>query len=344
MRGRAAIFTAGAAVLAFAAGMPLIAAAGVSPLRAYAALLRGAFGSRNALAETAVTAIPLVLAGLGTSIAYRGRLVSIGAEGQILMGAVGAAFVGLYLGPLPPAAGIPLALLAGFLMGAFWGALVAAAKLKFGASELITSLMLNYVALQILSWLIAGPWKDPHGTLAFTALITPGARLPVVLPGTRLHAGIIVAAAAAVGLWYLLRHTVFGYQLDVTGGNMKAAEYAGIRVKRLLFVTMLLSGGLSGLAGFAELSGIHHRLLEGLSPGFGYTAIAIAMLGRTDPVRVVAAGVLFAALSVGGDGMQADSRVPVPLIMVLQGLVLLFVLGSEYVRVRWDARRRTAWT
>ena len=339
LRRLPSVIIPGAAVLlAFAAGAVLIALAGVSPLRAYADLLRGAFGSKNNIAETLVKTTPLLLAGLGMALAYRGRIMNIGAQGQILLGAVGATYVGLYMGQWWPPAGIPMAILAGFLLGALWAGIAGVLKLKFGASELITTLMLNYIAIQLVSYLIGGPWKDPKSVNPFTALITPGARLPVLVAGTRLHAGIIVALLATLALWYVFRHTVYGFQLAVAGANVKAAAYSGIRTGRLILGTMLLSGGLAGLAGACELAGLHYRLLDGISATYGYTAIAIALLGKGRPFGVLAAAFLFAALTVGGDGMQQTARVPVQVIMIIEGLVLLFLLGSEF----FQARRRVA--
>ena len=336
-RGRrppADLIPVAAVLLAFLVGAGLIALAGVSPLRAYADLLRGAFGSRNAIAETLVKTTPLLLAGLGTAVAFRGKIVNIGAEGQILMGAVGATYVGLYMGQLSPVAGVLLAGSAGFVLGALWVGIAAALKLRFGASELITTLMLNYVAIEIVDYLISGPWKDPKSYNAFTALIAPAVRLPVLLPGTRLHAGLLLALLATVALSYVLRHTVYGFQLNVVGANPKAASYSGIHGSRVILGTMLLSGGLAGLAGVSELAGLHYRLLGGLSAGYGYTAIAIALLGRGKPFGVLAAAFLFAALTVGGDGMQQGSAVPVQVVMIIEGLLLLFILGSEVFRAR----------
>jgi ABC-type uncharacterized transport system permease subunit len=331
-----ALIPVAAMLLAFLVGAVLISLAGVSPLRAYADLLEGAFGSKNSVAETLVKMT--LLAGLGTAVAYRARLVNIGAEGQIYMGAIAAAYVGLFMGKLSPLAGIPLVILAGFTFGAIWAGLAALARLKFGANELITTLMLNYVAIQIVSYLIGGPWKDPSSINAITAVITPGARLPTLVGGTRLHAGLIVALLATLGVWYLLRHTVYGFRLTVAGANPQAAEYSGMHTGPMILGTMLLSGGLAGIAGACEMAGLHYRLLDGLSSGYGYTAIAIALLGKGQPLGVLAAAFLFAALTVGGDGMQQASHVPVQVIMIIEGLVLLFILGSEVFR----ARRRLA--
>jgi ABC-type uncharacterized transport system permease subunit len=323
-----------AVLSALAVGAIPIAISGVAPVRAYAALLHGAFGSTNNLAETLLKTAPLLLAGLGTALSYRGKIANIGAEGQLYMGAIGAGYVGLFMGNIAPAAGIPLALALGFAMGALWGGIAAVLKLRFGANEVIVTLMLNYIAILLLKYLISFPWKDPKTTEPFTAHIAAGATLPILIPGTRLHAGILVAVVAALILWWVLRNTVFGYQLSVAGSNAKAAAYSGMNTGRLVLLTMLVSGGLAGLAGAGEVAGLQHRLLEGLSPSYGYIAIAIAMLGKGRPLGVMLAAFLFAGLLVGADGMQQSVGVPVSVAMILEGLVLLFVLGSDMLRQR----------
>jgi general nucleoside transport system permease protein len=320
--------------LALISGAVLVQLSGVSWLAGYTAMLRGAFGSANNLAETLVRTTPLLLIGLGIGLGVRGRLFNIGAEGQLYMGALGATFCGLFLGALPTAVGIPLVLLAGFVTGGLWAGIAGFLKLRFRANEVIVTLMLNYVAIQIMSYFISGPWRDPNATEPFTAELTPGALLPVLLHGTRLHAGFLIALAATVILWWVLRNTVFGYELKVTGANGQAARYSGINGGQLIVVTMFLSGGLAGLAGAIEVAGLQHRLLEGLSPGYGYTAIAIAMLGKGEPLGILVAAFLFAALTVGADGMQRATGVPVSVVLLIEGLVLLFVLASEFLRER----------
>ncbi len=321
-----------AVLLAFAVGAVLIALAGASPLEAYKTMIVGALGTRNNLAETLVKTVPFLLAGLGMSLAFRARIFNIGAEGQLYMGALGATFVGLFLGDLPALIGIPLILLVGFAMGALWSGIAGFLKLQFKANEIIVTLMMNYIAIEIASYLVSGPWRDPMATEPFTAKFTVGARLPILLAGTRLHAGILIAVVAAVVLWWVIHHTVLGYQMTVAGSNEEAARYSGIKIRTLLMVTMLISGGLAGLAGVGEVSGIHHRLLAGFSPGYGYTAIAVAMLGRLDPLGVLVAAFLFAALTVGADSMHVSMGIPVSIVLIIEGLVLLFVLGSEILR------------
>lgn len=332
-----------AVVFALIIGAVLIELSGVSFVKAYSTMFRGAFGSANNLAETLVKATPLLLAGLGTAIAFRTKVFNIGAEGQLYMGALGATYVGLFLGDLPLVIGVPLTLLVGFIMGSIWAGIAALLKLKFRASEIIVTLMMNYLAVEFANYLISGPWRDPSSTEPFTAAIAVGARLPVMLSGTRLHFGFLVAIASALILWWVIRSTVFGYRLTVTGANDKAAVYSGIKTGRIILLTMLISGGLAGLAGVSEVAGVHHRMLEGLSPGYGYTAIAIAMLGRQEPLGVMVASILFSVLVVGADGMQRTTGVPVAVVLIIEGLVLLFVLASELFRQRialafWQAK------
>jgi simple sugar transport system permease protein len=331
-RWRALLIPVLAVLCAFAIGGVLILLAGKPPLTAYRAMIHSAFGTRNNWGETLVKMVPLLLAGLGTALAFRARIFNIGAEGQIYMGALGAAVVGLFLGDLPAVLGIPLVLTAGFVGGGLWGGIAGWLKKQFQANEIIVTLMMNYIAIAFVSYLLSGPWRDPAGTEPFTARLAEGTWLPVILPGTRLHAGLVVALLAAVALWWVLRNTVYGYQITVAGANNEAARYGGIRTGRLIVLTMFLSGGLAGLAGVGEVAGVHKRVIESFSPGYGYTAIAIAMLGGADPLGVVVAAFLFAALVIGVNGMQDLVGVPVSIVFIIEGLVLLFVLGSEHLR------------
>jgi ABC-type uncharacterized transport system permease subunit len=315
-------------------GALLIALTGKSPFTAYVVLIRSAFGNRNNWGETLVKTTPLLLAGLGTSVAFRARMFNIGAEGQIYMGALGAALIGLYLGNPPLALGIPLILIAGFITGGMWGGIAGILKKQFQANEIIVTLMLNYIAILFTSYLVGGPMRDPMGTEPYTARFSDGTILPIILPHTRLHAGILVAILASAIIWWVVRNTTYGYRITVMGANEEAARYGGIKTGRLLLTTMFISGGMAGLAGVCEVSGLHHRVLEAFSPGYGYTAIAIAMLGRTDPIGVTIAAFLFAALVIGVSGMQDFVGVPVSIAFIIEGLVLLFVLGSEILRAK----------
>jgi len=323
-----------AVLAALLIGAILIALAGKSPLTAYRVLVHSAFGNRNNWGETLVKTTPLLLAGLGTSVAFRARIFNIGAEGQIYMGALGAASIGLYLGNPSLVLGIPLILIAGFITGGIWGGIAGVLKKQFQANEIIVTLMLNYIAILFTSYMVSGPLRDPMGTEPYTARFSEGAILPIILPQTRLHAGIFVAMIAAAIIWWVMRNTTYGYRITVTGANEEAARYSGIKTGQLILITMFISGGLAGLAGASEVSGLHHRVLEAFSPGYGYTAIAIAMLGRTEPIGVAVAAFLFAALVIGVSGMQDFVGISVSIAFIIEGLVLLFVLGSEILRTR----------
>lgn len=323
-----------AILLAFLCGALLIGLSGYSPFEAYYALLRGSFGNINSISEVLLKTTPLLLAALGLTISSRAQVISIGAEGQIYLGAMGAAAIGLFLGPLPAYIAIPLSMLLGIIIGALWGGIAGWLKVKMNANEIIVTLMMNYVAIELVRYLVNGPWRDPNSVEPFSAQITPGAWLPILVPRTRLHVGLLVALAMVLLFWWLLRRTTFGYQLTVCGANPTAAEANGINGKRMIVLSMLISGGMAGLAGAIELMGVHHRLIEEVSPQYGFTAIIIAVLGRGEPVRVLVVAFLFAVLTVGADGMRRSMGIPVAVGTILQALVLLFTLGSEIYRQR----------
>lgn len=321
-------------LLALACAGLLLGCSGYSPFEAYAALIRGSFGNVNALAEVLLKTTPLLLAALGLTISNRAQVISIGAEGQIYLGAMGAAGVGLFMGNLPPFAAIPLGMITGAAIGALWGGLAGWLKVKKNANEIIVTLMMNYIAIELVRYLVNGPWRDPNSVEPFTAQITAGAYLPILVPRTRLHIGILIALAFTILFWWVLKSTTLGYQLTVCGSNPVAAEANGINGRRMIVLSMLISGGMAGLAGSIELMGVHHRLIEEVSPNYGFTAIIIAILGRGKPIRVLFAAFFFAVLSVGADGMRLTMGIPVAVGTILQALVLLFALGSEIYEQR----------
>lgn len=325
-----------AIVISLVFGAGIIALSNVSPIEAYKIMLDGAIGSTDGIAEVFVKVSPLLLTSIGVAIAFRTKVFNIGAEGQILMGAVGATFVGLFFGDLPPIIGIPIALIAGFIMGSLWGAVAGYFKIKYKASEIIVTLMMNYIAIEFVRFLINGPWQDVTTTEPHTRATSEGTWLPVLIPRTRLHFGIIIAFVAALVIWWVIRKTVLGYQINMTGKNKLAAEVNGIRVGKVIITSMLISGGLAGLAGASEIAGIHHRLLDGVSGGYGYLALTIAILGATHPLGVMLASVLFAGIVVGADKMHLSANVPLSVSMILQGLILIFVLVGEYFRNKFE--------
>jgi len=318
--------------VAFALGALLILAIGGSPWQAYRALVVAAFGSANGFAETMVKACPLLLAGLGVTVAYRARFWNIGAEGQIYAGGIAAALAGIYLGWLPAALQMPLALVAGVVGGALWGLGPGFLRARLKVNEVITTLMLTYIVVEVSSYLVHGPLRDPTSGITISPQLARAAWLTIVLPRTRFHLGIILALVMAPLLYLALNKTVLGFQIRAVGENPRAARVAGISVERTIILAAVLSGALAGLAGAAEVCGVQHRLVEAFSPGYGYLAIAVALLGGLEPLPVVFSAVLFAALLNGADAMQRAAAVPVPVIYVIEGLVILFVAARSLKR------------
>lgn len=320
-------------------GAVIILIAGGNPIDAYLGLFEGAFGSPRALAETTVWATPYIFAGLAVAVAFKGGLFNIGAEGQLAFGAVAAAWVGYALpgllgASLPMIVHLPLTVGAGMLAGAIWGAIPGWLKAKTGAHEVINTIMLNYIALNLTSFLLNGPMKDPNpaNVSARTPLIAAGARMPPIFSAYRLHWGFVLALLAAALIWWLLNKTTLGFEIRTVGANPDAARYAGINVGRTIVISMTLSGILAGLAGAVEVTGLNYRHELGFSVGYGFDAIAIALLGKTSPFGVVLASLLFAAMRNGATRMQFLTQIPVDIISVIQALILLFVAADAIIR------------
>jgi len=329
-------------LLALIFGGIILLMAGANPLTTYKAMFLGAFGSKYSLSETMVKAIPLMLCGLGVSIAFRMLFWNIGAEGQLAVGGIAAAGVALFGAEwLPATLLLPAMFVAGFVGGALWGLVPALLKAFIRVNEIITTLMMNYIAILWVEYLFYGPWKDPAGYgFPGTAQFSETAWLPRLL-GTRLHLGLAFAIVAAVFIWLVLGRTKWGYEIRVIGENPRAATYAGISLMRNIILVMVLSGGLAGLAGMAEVSGISHRLQKGLTVGYGYTAIIVAWMGKLNPWGVLLVAVLLAGLLVGGDQIQITMRLPAAVALILQGAILFFMLGGElftHYRLRWEWR------
>ena len=326
----------GAILLALALVGALIALMGVSPLRAYEAMWRGAFGTRNGLGETLVRTTPLLLCGLAVTVAFRCGMWNIGAEGQLYFGALGATLAGVFLPPMPAPIHLLLVMLTGFAFGAFYGAIPGLARAYRGANEIVSTIMLNYIAIYLVSFLVNGPLRDANLLLpqpqSFPVALT--ARLPRILAGTRAHGGIFIGLLAAVGVYILLWKAVPGFRIRIVGQNPKAARFGGINVKRYIVLAMAISGGLAGLAGMVEVAGVRGYLIPDLSPGYGYTGIAVALLGGLHPAGVTLAAFFFGSLMVGADGLQRSVGVPTATVLIIQGLVLVFVLGRRVLLAR----------
>ncbi|TAL41901.1 MAG: ABC transporter permease [Salinibacterium sp.] len=287
------------------------------------------------LTETLKFATPLIAAGLGVAVGFRSGLFNIGGRGQMLAAAAAAGYVG-FAWPLPAGIHLIVAVLAGLLAGAIWGGLVGLLKATTGAHEVIVTIMLNYVAFYLLSYLLSTPGllQGPGSTNPKTPAMLPTAVFPELLgPDYNLHAGFLVVVAATVAVWYLINRSNLGFQFRAVGENPNAARVAGIDVKRTYVYVMLISGGLVGLAGVAQVLGsITTGFSAGIDAGIGFDAITVALLGRSRPVGVFVAGILFGALKAGGYSMQAAQGVPVDIVLVVQSMIVLFIAAPPLVR------------
>ncbi len=334
-----------AILTAIVLGGIIIFSVGGNPFLAYAGLIQGSFGSARALSETTVWATPYIFAGLAVALAFKGGLFNIGAEGQLALGAVSTALIGYalpeWLGiDIPTIIHLPLAIIVGMASGAFWAAIVGFLKAYTGGHEVINTIMMNYIALNTISYLLNGPMKDrdPNNVIARTPLIAESARMPVIIDGLRFHWGFVLALLAAFLVWWMLSKSTLGFEIRTVGLNPDAAKYAGINVKRIIVLTMALSGMLAGMAGALEVTGLNYRHELGFSIGYGFDAIAIALLGKSHPLGVVLAAILFAAMRNGATRMQFLTQLPIDLISMLQALILLFVAADAIIRYIYRIR------
>lgn len=335
-----------AVLAALAVGAVLLLLVGANPIEAYGALLYGAFGSVNGLAQVITKATPLLIVALGICIAFRGGVINIGGEGQIIVGALAAAALALSMPNLVWLLLLPLTLLAGVLAGGLWGGVPGVLKARLGVNEILTTVMMNQIALQLMNFLLRGPMLDPEQIAAGTnipqsAALPESAWLARLIPRTLVHSGAILAVVLAILVYILLWRTTIGYRIRAVGLNPAAARYAGIPVQFYLALSLILSGAFAGLAGAVEVTGVHHRMLEGLSGGYGFSGIVAALFGKLHPLGAIPASFLFGALLVGADRMQRAVQVPSALVIALQGLVVLFVVASGLL-VRRRARRRVS--
>lgn len=316
-------------LITVAAGTLMMILCGADPLEAYQLFFNGIFGNLSSFCEVFVKATPLILTGLGCAVAFRTGFFNIGAEGQFYMGAVAAAAVALNLTGVPGPARIILSMLAGFICGGIWALVAALFKAKFGISEIIVTIMLNYIAINFLGIAVRTFLMDPAGTVPQSARIESSAALKLLMPPTRLNAGIIIAVAAVIIVWIIMEKTKVGYEIKVVGFNKRAAKCSGISVMKNIILSAFLSGGLAGLAGVIEVIGIQKKLIEGISSDCGYTAVLIALIASNNPFGVLIAAVGFAAMQVGANSMQRQLGIPSAIVSILVGLVVLLVLGRK---------------
>jgi simple sugar transport system permease protein len=335
-----------AVIVALLLGAVVIQISGSDPVEAYRALYEGAFQGRRAIGDTLIYTAPLILGGLAFAIAARAGMFNIGIEGQLVVGGFAAALVGAWDLGLPSIVYIPLALVAAAIGGGIWGFIPGFLRAKTGAHEVITTIMLNYLAFRLITYLTLKRSDilpvDP--TTVATERIVDAARLPRILDGTRLHAGIIIALVAAVALWFILYHTSFGYKVRAVGLSRGASAYGGINWGSTVMIAMVLAGVFAGLAGAGESLGLHGRHWS-TPPGYGYTAIAVGLVGRNNPLAIILSGLLFGALSAGAPSMQS-ADVSKEIVLVIQGLIILAVAALEVVgrlpAIRSRMAKRTA--
>ena len=326
----------GAVIVALTIGGIVLALAGGDPLRSYAHIARASFGSLGVFSDTLVKATPLILVGLACTVAFSMRLWNIGAEGQLYMGAFGASAVVL-IPLLPPETSpwilIPVMMLAGFLAGAVWGFIPGFLKALYNVNEIISTLMMNYIAFAWINFFVFAVWSE--GGFQMSPMFPKNAWLPRLadyakelpaLRGLTTHLGLFLGLGAAVVVWFILYRSRWGYEIRLIGDNPQAANYAGINIKRNIILVMMFSGALAGLAGASEISGVVHRLQSSISPGYGFTGIIIAWLAKLNPFAVVLVSILFGALILAGREIQ-PSGIP----KLIQGIILVCLIASDFI-------------
>lgn len=318
----------------------LVALSGANPLEAYGVFAASLFGNLNGFCEIFVKATPLILTGLACAVAFKTGFFNIGAEGQFYIGAVAAAAVALRATALAPQARMLLAFAAGFLAGGLWALIAAWMKLRFRISEIIVTIMLNYIALNFVGVAVRTFLQDPASGMAQSEKLEAAAALPRLLRGTRLHPGIFIALALALAVWFILDRTTWGYQMRVVGLNPRAAQCAGISAPLSVTRASILSGGLAGLAGVIEFLAIQRKLLEGFSGDCGYTGVLIALLAGNRPQLVPVAAILYAAAQTGASSMQRQTGVPAAMVNILIGTVVVAILIRGWLAQRGSAKER----
>lgn len=340
-----------AVTLALMIGAIMLLSLGANPLSGYATMFSAAFGSLEGFSETTVKSIPLLLVGVGICIAFRANVINIGGEGQMVMGALLATAVALAFPNFPSLMLIPMVLMAGAIGGAFWGAIAGALKAYFNVSEILSTIMLNIVAVQFMNFLLRGPMIDPaeieRGTgIPQTMRLSENADLPILLEGMRMHLGVLVALFVAVGAYFLLWRTAIGFRIRSVGYNPDASRYAGISVPKNVTSALAFSGAMAGIAGAILVFGSesHRMVTDGGSTGFtgsaGFNGIVVALLAGLHPLWSVPSALLFGGMLVGANALQRAAQVPSALIIALNGLIVVFVVSSEYFKQHYTLAGR----
>ncbi len=322
-----------AVLAALLVGALILYAFGYDPIKAYGLMWNGIFGSQRNFSEVLLKTTPLVFTGIAVAVAYSCGVWNIGAEGQFYLGAIFAAYVGVYWGHLPSAVLIPLVLIAGFIGGGLWAVIAGILKTWINVNEVVVTIMLNYVALGITSYLVTGPMKEAKNLFPQTDMISEAAKLPRIWLPTRLHIGVILAVVLAVVVAIILYRTPLGFAIRTLGSSSKAARFAGMPVKRTIITAMLLSGGAAGLGGAVEIAGLTYRLFARISPGYGFDGIAVSLIVNNNPLGTILSGFLFGALRAGSEIMQINAGIPSVLIEIIQGMTIAFVVAFGVYRM-----------
>lgn len=337
-----------AGLLTLLSGAILFSALGHDPLLTFHTLLIEPISDFYGVSELLLKALPILLCALGLAVAYQARIWNIGAEGQLLMGALAGSALAIQIIDWDSRWALLWVLLAGTLAGALWGALAAWLRTHFNANEILTTIMLNYIALNLLLFFVHGPLKDPDGfSFPQSAMFGDASRLPALFEDGRVHIGLYFVLLALVAVWVLLHKSFLGFQIKVLGLDQRAAGFVGFREKRLVWLALLISGGLAGLAGVSEVSGPIGQLVPQVSPGYGYAAITVAFLGRLNPLGILVAGLLMALLYLGGENAQMSLNLPQSLTGLFQGMMLFYLLACDVLilyrpRLKLNRRRRAA--
>lgn len=303
---------------------------------ALASFFNGIFGSVYSVGEVLVKTVPLLLAGLGVSVAFRTGIINLGAEGQIYMGAIAAGFCALLLPGLPWFLMIPVCLLSGFLLGGIWSMIPGFLKAKFGISEVINTIMFNYISIYIVGILVRTILQDPNNAFPMSASFPESSWLPIILTGSRLHFGLVIAIVLMVAVWLLMWRTKYGFEMRAVGENQRASACSGISVNKNILLSSLISGGLAGIAGVCEVTGLHHKLMEGISPNYGYLAIIVALLGRNHPFGVFVSALGLAMLQVGSLSMQRSAGIPTSISSIILAAIVLLILAQYTIFKKWN--------
>ncbi|MCQ3028754.1 ABC transporter permease [Pseudomonas tremae] len=332
-----------AAVLTLVCGSLLFIGLGLDPLVTLHTLLIAPVSDLYGLSELMVKTLPILLCALGLAVAYQARIWNIGAEGQLLLGALAGSAVAVNIIEMESRWALVMVLLAGTLAGAAWAGVTAWLRTHFNANEILTSIMLNYIALNLLLYFVHGPLKDPAGmNFPESATFGDASRLPLLMDEGRAHIGVYFALLALVAVWVLLQRSFVGFQIKVLGLDKRAAGFVGFREKQLVWLALLISGGLAGLAGVSEVTGPIGQLVPQVSPGYGYAAITVAFLGRLNPIGILFSSLLIALLYLGGENAQMTLNLPLAITQLFQGMMLFFLLACDVLilyRPRLKQRR-----